>query len=109
LVGHDFGRKEALMLVQLFQQRDQGGRVRRGPGDDVGLVNETVAGQEGGIVLQFGFAFAVVAVSSLEVIGAGDAAGALLAVRSFDDAAFVWLFGVGGDGDFIGDDFGDRG
>jgi hypothetical protein len=51
----------------------------------------------------------VVAVSGIQVVGAGNAIRALFAVRSFDDTAFVRLLGVGGDGGFIGDDLGDRG
>lgn len=58
-------------------------------------------------MLQLGLTFAVIAVSTIQVVGAGDAVGAFLAVWSFDDAAFFRLLGVGGDGGFIGDDLGD--
>lgn len=90
------------MLVQLFQEGHQGGRVGGSPGDDVGLLNEAIAGQEGGIVLQFGLTLPVVAVSGLQVVGAGNAVSAFFAVRSLDDAAFVRLLRVGGEAGLMG-------
>ena len=92
-----------------FDPQHFAGAVLAVAATDERAVNEAVAAQESGIMLQFGLTFAVIAVSAVEVVGAGDAISALFAVRSLDDAAVVRLLWVGADGGFIGDDFGDGG
>ena len=69
LVADDFGRADAVPVVQLLEHRGQGDGVRHRAGHDFGLGDEAGTGQQTGVVLQFGHPFAVVAVGALLAVG----------------------------------------